>query len=161
MAPLFLKGKCSHCVHCLLFICLFNRCRVSMERKVQKGCSRGALMQQRRPKDVPPNGRSFSLPLSFSLPSFLSLSSLSLSLPFPHSLLLLCMFSLYFILLHSDRLTKLPYNLGGDRIPLGLWGLPSVNKEPFCQCGVPFCVDKMQSKGSAITQLWIFRASGF
>lgn len=128
MAPLFLKGKCSHCGHCLLFICLFNRRRVSMERKVQKGCSRGALTQQ-RPKDVPPNGRSFSLPLSFSLPSFPSLSSPSLSLPFPHSLFLLCMFPLCFILLHSDRLTKLPYNLGGGRIPLGLWGLPSVNKE--------------------------------
>lgn len=69
--------------------------------------------------------------LSFSFPSFLSLPFPSLSLPFPHSLFLLCMFSFCFILLHSDPLTKLPYNLGGDRILLGLWGLPRVNKEPL------------------------------
>lgn len=69
---------------------------------------------------------------------FLSLSVFLLSYLFPlhpwsslAPLFLLCMFSLCFILLHSDRLTKLPYNLGGDRIPLGLWGLPRVNKEPL------------------------------
>lgn len=145
MAPLFLKGKCSHCVHCLLFICLFNQCQMSMERKVQKGCSRGALTQQRRPKDVPLSGPSFSLPLSFSLPSFLSplhsclfpsptLSFFFVCFPF---VLFCCILTGSLNCLTTWVVTEFPWGFGGS---------PVLTKSR-CQCGVPFCVDRMQSTG--------------
>lgn len=71
------------------------------------------------------------------LPSFIPSLSLSfhsffLCVPLPAFSLSLFPFLpsfFHFFLLHPGLFAKLSHNLGGDRITLGLWGLPSVNKE--------------------------------